>query len=128
MAPENLKYTAEHEWVKIDGSEVTVGITDHAQEQLGDIVFVELPPVGKAVEPSAEVVGLESAKAAASVYAPCKGTVAAVNEALAEDPALVNSDPYGQGWMYKLNVEDASALEKLKSPEDYEKYLQEQEG
>jgi glycine cleavage system H protein len=128
MVPQNLQYTAEHEWVKVEGGEVTVGITGHAQEQLGDMVFVELPEVGKVFEPNGEMVGLESAKAAASVYAPCKGKISAVNESLADAPGKVNDDPYGEGWMVKLTVEDDAALGKLKSPEEYETYLKEEGG
>jgi glycine cleavage system H protein len=127
MAPQDLKYTQEHEWIKVDGETATVGITDHAQEQLGDIVFVDLPEAGKEVSKGDEVVPLESAKAAASVYAPAAGSVIEGNDALGDNPALVNEDPFGQGWMYKMKVTSPGDLDGLMDAAAYEKFLSEQE-
>ena len=127
MPDSDLKYTPEHEWVKVDGGVATVGITDHAQEALSDIVYVELPEVGAVFAKGEEVVVLESTKAAASVYAPAAGEVVAVNEALPADPGLVNRDCYGEGWMYKLKLEDESALAGLLHAAGYEALLAEED-
>jgi glycine cleavage system H protein len=101
--PENLKYTGSHEWVRQDGADVTVGITDFAQDQLGDIVFVELPQPGQQVQAGAQVAVVESVKTASDIYAPLSGTVTAVNPALAETPELVNRSPYQDGWLFRLS-------------------------
>ena len=110
--PEDLKYTREHEWVSIDGTLATIGITDHAQEQLGDVVFVELPAVGDRVEKADAFGVVESTKAVSDVYAPISGEVAEVNDDLPDNPELINEDPYGDGWMVKIKASaaDVAAL------------------
>ena len=120
--PGDLKFTREHEWLRQeeDGS-VTIGITDHAQTALGDLVYVELPEVGQEVEPGGEMAVVESVKAASDVYAPIGGTVSAVNEALADDPEVVNADPYGDGWIVRLQP-SGDAGETLE-PDDYQAFL-----
>jgi len=113
--PDDLRFTAEHEWVRRldDGSRVRVGITDFAQDALGDVVFVDLPDVGDTVSSGDSVGELESTKSVSDMYAPVAGTVAAVNDALADNPALVNDDPYGDGWLLDVDVDDLSALDEL---------------
>ena len=102
IIPDALRYTADHEWFRPDGTEVLVGITDHAQQQLTDVVFVDLPPIGKTVEPHGTVLTLESVKTVSDVYAPVGGTVTAVNDQLKVHPELINQDPYGNGWLFRL--------------------------
>jgi glycine cleavage system H protein len=124
--PEELKYTAEHEWVRTPGDaegSVRVGITDYAQEQLGDIVFVSLPEVGEAVEAGTPVGELESTKSVSDVYVPVSGTVAARNEALDANPELVNSEPYGEGWLFEVVPADPGDLDGLLSATDYQATL-----
>ena len=118
--PADLKYVASHEWLRLeaDGS-VTVGITEHAQELLGDIVFVELPEVGASLAADEQAGVVESVKAASDVYAPIAGEVLAINQALIDAPETANSDPYGEGWFFKIQPADASALEGLLSAEQY---------
>lgn len=111
--PEDLRYTPEHEWVRADGGAVRVGITDFAQDSLGDIVFVSLPEVGAVVAAGAACGEVESTKSVSDVYAPVAGTVTARNPALDANPELVNSDPYGEGWLLELDVEDAAAVAAL---------------
>ena len=124
MYPEDLKYTAEHEWVKADGeAPVRVGITDFAQDALGDIVYVQLPEVGSAVRAGDACGELESTKSVSDLFAPVNGTVTAVNEALADQPDLVNSDPYGEGWLLDIEVEDAAEVEALMDAETYQGQL-----
>ena len=119
--PEDLKYTAEHEWVRPgDGGMMRIGITDYAQEQLGDIVYVHLPEVGEAVEAGTAMGELESTKSVSDLFAPVSGTVAARNEALDANPELCNSDPYGEGWILEIEASDSSASEGLMSAADYE--------
>ena len=118
-----LRYTEDHEWVRIDGDVVTVGISDYAQEQLGDIVFVELPDVGKTVSRSDEAGVIESVKAASEVYAPVSGEVIEVNAALADTPDKVNSDPTGDGWFMKIKLSDASEVEKLMDEAAYKTFV-----
>ncbi|HOB35203.1 MAG: glycine cleavage system protein GcvH [Firmicutes bacterium] len=125
--PQDLKYTKEHEWIRVEGNRVTVGITDYAQDQLGDIVFVELPAVGDEVESGDGFAVLESVKAAADVYAPVSGTVVEVNEDLEDDPALVNTDPYGQGWLAVFELAEGEDLSELMTAEEYQQFLAEQE-
>lgn len=108
-----IRYTKEHEWVRVEGDVGTVGITDHAQEQLGDLVFIELPPIGKRIAQGAEAAVVESVKAASEVYAPVGGEVVEVNEALNGDPAKVNADPMGDGWFFKIRIADKAELDKL---------------
>ena len=102
--PEGLRYTKTHEWVRLDGTRATVGITDHAQSELTDIVYVDLPATGKAVGPGATVLSLESVKTVSEIYAPAAGTVVEVNTELKAHPELVNQDPYGRGWLYRLEL------------------------
>lgn len=118
-----LRFTKEHEWVRVEGSTGTVGITDYAQSQLGDVVFVELPAVGKAVEKGGEAAVVESVKAASEVYAPVGGTVTAANQALAENPALVNASAMGEGWFFKLTLAHPAELDDLMDQAAYDAYL-----
>jgi len=113
------RYTRDHEWIELDGDTATVGITDHAQEQLGDIVFVELPEIGREVAKGGEAAVVESVKAASEVYAPLAGTVVAVNDSLATEPGKVNADPFGAGWFLKLRLADASGLDELMDEASY---------
>jgi len=117
--PSGLRYTAEHEWVRVDGDTVRVGITSFAQEALGDVVYVSLPTVGDAVVAGDTCGEVESTKSVSDLYAPVSGEVAAVNGALDATPELVNSDPYGEGWMYELTVSDAGALDGLMDVDAY---------
>lgn len=117
--PSQLRYTADHEWLRVDGDEGTVGITAYAATELGDVVFVELPQVGATLE-RAQVFGvIESVKTASDLYSPLAGEVVAVNDRLAEHPELVNSDPYGEGWMVRLRLADPSAADELHDAEAY---------
>jgi len=111
--PAELKYTKEHEWVKVDGNTATVGITDWAQGELGDIVFVELPDVGEEIKQMDAFGTIEAVKAVSELYAPLSGKVVEVNSALDDDPMAINKDPYGDGWMIKVEVSDAQQLEQL---------------
>lgn len=124
MTPEDLKYTAEHEWIKSGNDDtVRVGITDYAQDALGDIVFVQLPEVGQSVSPGDAVGELESTKSVSDVYAPLSGEVVAINAALDATPELVNSDPYGGGWLFELRVSDSAELDGLLDSSAYEATL-----
>ncbi|TDO45500.1 glycine cleavage system H protein [Kribbella sp. VKM Ac-2571] len=124
MYPEDLKYTAEHEWLKAgEEGPVRVGITDFAQDQLGDIVFVQLPEVGSVVRAGDACGELESTKSVSDLFAPVNGTVTAVNEALADQPDLVNSDPYGEGWLLDIDVEDTAEVAALMDAEAYQAQL-----
>lgn len=117
--PADLRYSREHEWVRIEGAVARVGITDFAQDSLGDVVFVELPAVGTAVSSGATTGEIESTKSVSDVYAPVTGTVLAVNDALTENPELVNSDPYGAGWMLEIEVSDPAEVDGLLDAEGY---------
>ncbi len=117
------RYTDQHEWVRIDGDEGTIGITRYATEQLGDVVFVELPDLGKTLTKGAEGAVVESVKAASEVYAPVGGTVTAVNEALGEDPAKVNGDPEGDGWFFKIKLTNKAELEQLMTEAKYQDFV-----
>ena len=117
--PDDLLYTESHEWVRRDGDKIRVGITDHAQAELTDVVYVELPKVGAAHDAHSTIAVVESVKAASDIYVPVKGTVLEVNKALETDPALINTDPYGQGWIYVLLLEDADELKSLKDAAAY---------
>ncbi|WP_415402950.1 glycine cleavage system protein GcvH [Tateyamaria sp. SN3-11] len=114
-----MKYTEEHEWLRADGDAYVVGITEHATSQLGDLVFVELPEVGTEVSKDDEIVVIESVKAASDIMAPVDGVITAVNEALAEDPSLANSDPLGEGWFFKIKPSDASQVDGLMDEDAY---------
>jgi glycine cleavage system H protein len=121
--PEDLKYTSEHEWVRTPGDaegSVRIGITDYAQDALGDIVFASLPEVGTDVEAGSAVGELESTKSVSDIYAPVSGTVVARNDALESSPELVNSDPYGEGWLFEVTPADASAVEQLMDAAAYQ--------
>ena len=119
-------YTDEHEWIDVDGDTATIGITDFAQEQLGDIVFVEVPAAGTELARGAEAAVVESVKAASDVYSPIGGTVTEANPALEDDPALVNSSPEADGWFFKLKVADAGELDGLMDAEKYKAFCEEQ--
>ena len=122
--PEDLRYTQSHEWVRLDDDGlITVGITDHAQEQLGDLVFVETPEIDSDVEAEAAVAVVESVKAASDIYAPIDGSIADSNGELADEPELVNTDPYGKGWLYKMNPADGTQIEQLMDNEAYRGFV-----
>ena len=121
--PEHLKYTKEHEWVELTEHSATIGITHYAQESLGDIVFVELPQIGDTVKMNAELSVVESVKAASEVYAPISGKIIAINEALAQNPALLNEHPYTEGWLVKIEPSDLKELEEVMNAEAYAAHL-----
>ena len=123
--PSDVRYTREHEWARMENGLVTVGITSYATEQLGDVVFVELPAVGKKFDASKPFGVVEAVKTVSDLFAPLAGEVVAVNEALAANPALVNQSPYGEGWMIRIRPNDPAALDQLMSNQDYEHYLEE---
>ena len=120
-----VKYSKEHEWIKIEGDVGTVGITQHATEMLGDIVFVELPDVGTAVEKDGNAGVVESTKAASDVYTPVSGEVVENNQAIVDDPAKINSDPENGAWFFKLKIKDKSELDSLMNKEEYDKFAKE---
>ena len=122
-----VKYTKDHEWVRIDGNEAVIGITDYAQTQLGDVVYVELPEIGRRVEKGKEAAVVESVKAASEVYAPVSGEVAEVNEAITADPAKVNADPMGKGWFMKLRLTDLKELDDLLDEAAYQRFLEQEQ-
>ena len=126
MYPKEYRYSKEHEWVKIEGTTATVGITDFAQSELGDIVFVELPEPGTAVSARDEVAVVESVKAASDIYSPVAGEVTAVNNALVDTPELVNSSPYENGWFFKLKVSAAGDLDQLMDADAYTKHCEDE--
>lgn len=119
----NLRFTREHEWIRIDGDVGTVGITDYAQQQLGDVVFVELPEIGKQVQAGGEAAVVESVKAASEIYAPASGEVVEVNETLQDEPAKVNADAMGGGWFFKIRITDAGELVALMEQAAYKDYV-----
>lgn len=119
-----IKYTKDHEWIRVDGDVGTVGITDYAQEQLGDVVFVELPDIGKTITKGGDAAVVESVKAASEIYAPADGEVVETNEALVGEPGLVNSDPAGKGWFLKLKLSDPSQLDALMDEEGYKGFVE----
>ena len=121
MIPKDLRYSKEHEWVKVDGDEAVIGITGYAQEQLGDVVYVELPAVGQQIQQFKSFGVVESVKAASDLYAPLSGEVVAINQDLSKSPEKVNEDPYGGGWMLRVRVKDPSELNSLLNASDYEK-------
>jgi len=122
-APPGLKYSKEHEWVTAEEAVAIIGITDHAQEQLGEIVYIELPAVGEKVSKDDPFGVVESVKAVSDIYAPVSGTVLEVNEDLAESPEVVNEDPYGDGWLIKVRVSDPADLEDLMDNDEYERMI-----
>lgn len=117
--PDDLRYTESHEWVRVEGENARIGITDHAQAELTDVVFVELPQVGKEVEARGATAVVESVKAASDIYAPVKGTVVEVNKALESNPALINTDPFGEGWIFVLKMDSPDDAQKLKDAAAY---------
>ena len=121
--PEHLQYTESHEWLRLDGETATVGITDHAQAELTDIVFVEVPKAGASATAGQTIAVVESVKAASDIYAPISGTVVEGNPALEADPGLVNRDPYGEGWLFKLKVEAGEQIERLMEAAQYRKLI-----
>lgn len=122
--PSDLKYASSHEWARLEGDIVTVGITDHAQDALGDVVYVELPDVGANVHAGDEAGVVESVKAASDIYSPVSGEVIAINEELVDAPETINKDPYNDGWFFKVRITDAAELENLLSGEDYQSSLE----
>lgn len=120
----DLKYTEQHEWVRVEGEVATVGISAYAAEQLGDVVYIELPEAGRQVEQSGEIAVVESVKAASEIYAPIAGEVIEVNVSLEEDPAIVNGDPTGNGWFVKLKLKDSEELQTLMDQESYTTYVE----
>lgn len=121
--PDDLHYAQTHEWLRLDGADGTVGITDHAQAELTDVVYVELPAIGKTVKARDPICVIESVKAASDIYAPVSGTITAINEALTSNPALLNTDPFGEGWIFKIKIEAGEDIETLKSPAQYREQI-----
>ena len=117
--PDGLYYTKEHEWIRVEGEEVVIGITDHAQDALTDIVYIELPEVGEICEDMGEFAVVESVKSASPIFAPLAGEITAVNDELEDTPELMNQEPYGSGWIIRMKLDDAAAISTLMSPEDY---------
>jgi glycine cleavage system H protein len=123
MAQENLLYSKEHEWVRREGAAVVVGVTDYAQHELGDVVYVDLPAIGKELKKGDPAANIESVKAVSDVFAPVSGTITEANAKLANSPELVNQDPFGAGWIFKLNMTQVSELGDLMDLKKYEEYL-----
>ena len=121
--PKELKYTEDHEWVKVDGEIATVGITDHAQSELGDIIFIEFPEINDLFERMEPFGTIEAVKTVADLFAPLNGKIVEINEALEDSPELVNSDPYGKGWIVKVSVDKLDQLNDLLSSESYENHI-----
>ena len=128
MYPANFHYTKEHEWVRVEGDTGVVGITDHAQQELGDIVYVDLPKVGAHVEQGKTLGSVESVKAVSDIYAPVSGEVKEVNETLATTPEKLNEDPHGGAWLVKIKLSAPDEIKRLLSAEDYQKYIGEESG
>ncbi len=124
--PKDLKYTKEHEWVRLDGNIATVGITDYAQDSLGDVVYVELPQEGGAVTKNEPFGVVESVKAVSDLYSPVSGSVAEVNDSIVDSPEAINEDPYGDAWMIKVEVSGKGDLSDLMTAEDYQKFIEEE--
>jgi len=124
MNLKDFKFTKDHEWAKVEGDIAVIGITDYAQKELGDVVYVELPPVGETFSQGDACSNIESVKAVSDIYAPVSGEIIEVNEALEDKPEIVNKDPYGDGWLFKLKMENPDELEELMNAEAYDEYLQ----
>ncbi len=122
-----LRFSAEHEWVRREGGLAVIGITDYAQSQLGDVVYVELPAIGRQLEKGKEAATVESVKAASEVYAPVSGEVVATNDAIVADPAKVNADPQGEGWFFKLRIKDPKELDALMDEAAYKRFIEERQ-
>ena len=125
--PEGLLYTRDHEWIKVEGNVITIGVTDYGQKKLREVVYVELPTIGQRVEEGEAIATLESVKASAEVYTPASGKVIEVNSKLVDSPELVNDDPYGDGWIAKIELEEEREFEDLMEPDEYRKYLEDLE-
>jgi glycine cleavage system H protein len=123
IIPDDLLYTESHEWIKHEGDKIRVGITDHAQSELTDVVYVELPKLERQVNAKEPIAVVESVKAASDIYAPVKGTVVEANKALEADPGLINREPYAQGWIFVLKIENPEDLKRLKNSEAYKKQI-----
>jgi glycine cleavage system H protein len=123
MIPEDLLYTETHEWIKREGDNIRVGITDHAQSELTDVVYVELPKLDRQVNTKEPVAVVESVKAASDIYAPVKGTIVEANKALEADPGLINREPYGEGWIFVLKIDNADDLKRLKDAAGYKQKI-----
>ncbi len=123
MFPEDLYYTKDHEWARVEGDRATIGITDYAQKELGDIVYVELPEVGRKVKAGEELCSIDSVKASSPVYAPLSGEVVEVNEKLNDAPETINNDPYGEGWIAVIKIEDPEEIKSLMSAREYEEMI-----
>ncbi|MEW6053243.1 MAG: glycine cleavage system protein GcvH [Nitrospirota bacterium] len=126
MNPDDLKYHKEHTWLKVTGKKATMGITDYAQDSLGDIVYIDLPEVDSDVEANSEIGEIESTKATSSLIAPVTGRIVEVNEDLSESPEIINEDPYGKGWIAIIELDDTSELEDLMDSSEYLKYVEEE--
>jgi glycine cleavage system H protein len=126
--PEDLYYSREHVWVRMTGNRAAIGITDHAQQEMGEILFAELPDEGTQVEQNDSIGTLESSKTVAEIYAPVSGEVISVNKDLEEEPALVNDDPYGNGWLLAIDIDDPKELEDLLKASEYDEFLEKGEG
>lgn len=124
--PQDLKYTKEHEWVKVDGDTVTVGITDYAQDSLGDVVYVELPSEGGNVTKNEPFGVVESVKAVSDLYSPVSGSVTEVNDAIIDSPEVINEDPYGDAWMLKIELASEDELDDLLSADEYQEFIEEE--
>jgi len=124
MYPDDYYYTKDHEWIKVEGEKATVGITDFAQKQLGDVLYVELPEVGTELEFHQSIGVIESVKAVSDVYSPVSGEVIELNEKLNDSPELVNQDPHGKGWIIRVKIKDEAELQKLMSADEYEKFIE----
>jgi glycine cleavage system H protein len=128
MTPEDSRYAKSHEYVHVEGGVGTIGITDYAQKELGDVVFVELPQIGTELEQGDELGSIESVKAVSELFSPVSGEVVEVNEALAEKPELVNTDPYGDGWMVRVKLATPEEVDELMDAEEYEEYIEKEAG
>lgn len=126
MNPEDVKYHKEHTWVRVSGKKGTIGITDYAQDALGDIVYIDLPEVDTNVEANSEISEIESTKATSSVISPISGRIVEVNEDLSESPEIINEDPYGKGWIAILEIDNETEIDDLMDSSDYEKYIEEE--
>ena len=127
MTPSDRRYTKTHEWVRLDGEELVIGITDHAQQQLGDLTYVDLPEPDSRVKAGEECIVVESVKAASDVYAPITGVITAVNDTLLQHPEIINQDPYDQGWIIRVRPDDPDALGRLLKSCDYESLISDEE-
>lgn len=127
MNPENIKYHREHTWVKVSGKKATIGITDFAQDALGDIVYIDLPDVDTPVEANTEMGEIESTKSTSAIIAPVSGTVVEINEKLVDAPEVINEEPYGKGWIAVIEMEDASELNDLMDLTEYERHIEEED-